>query len=676
MNVTKINTATLLWNDQGSPISTTFDDIYFSNEGGVVEKTYVFLKQNRLPERFQSHANARFVVAETGFGTGLNFLLLWQAFADFKTDHPEKALKQLHFISFEQNPLTNKDLRLALHCFPRLKPYADLLENQWPEALAGCQRILFDEGQICLDLWFGDINQSINELDYSMNQAVDAWFLDGFAPAKNPEMWTQTLFNVMRRTTAVHGTFATYTAAGFVRRGLQQSGFKVERRKGFGAKREMLAGGRDPSQPHPQSAPKYPRVGAQGKELAIIGGGIASACLALSLLQRGFHVTLYCQAVAAGDNASGNRQAALYPLLTPSTFELARFFPTAFSYATRFYQHLPFEFEHQWSGVLQLASDSKNYQKISKIMAMALPSSLVQSVTVAEAEKLAGVSLASSGLYYPRGGWLSAGEVTEKLIAHCQTLGLAICWEHQLVSMDRSHQQDWQLNFANGAHQHHHQVVLACGDTLNLFKQAAALPVYPVAGQVSHLQRTALLKDLQTVLCYDGYLTPLSQQHQTHSLGASYRRNSRERDISHKDHWDNQKRLTDSLPLAGWAKVLELQPDQARTAVRCASRDHLPMVGALPDFDRLQARYLDRTALADRTEQLEPVPVWPGLFMLGALGSRGFCTAPLLAELLASQLNHEPIPLDKKTLTSLQPERQWIRRLLKGRPIQQTQRNT
>lgn len=670
MNLKKINTAALTWNEQGTPISRAFDDVYFSNDDGFEETRYVFLKQNQIPDRFNTHADACFVVAETGFGTGLNFLLLWQTFAEFKQQHPEARLKRLHFISFERYPFTPTDLALALQRFPRLKPYAELLLSQWPEAIAGCHRILFSAGEVRLDLWFGDINQSIQDLDPSMDEAVDAWFLDGFAPAKNPEMWEQKLFEIIHRTTALNGTFATFTAAGFVRRGLQQTGFSVQRRKGFGQKREMLAGTRLSSQSPPHSAPKCQSVGSEDKELTLVGGGIASACLALALLLRGFKVTLYCQADAAADNASGNRQAALYPLLTPDSFGLSRFFTTAYTYARRFYDSLPFEFEHQWSGVLQLASDDKNQQKIAKILAMELPTSLVHAVNLAEAEQLAGVGLASPGLYYPSGGWLAAEEVTTRLLAHCQTLGLEICWGQQLISLDRTHQQDWQLNFANGTRQNHRQVVLACGDTLNLFKQSAPLPVYPVAGQISHLQSTPLLQDLKTVLCYEGYLTPLSGHYQTHCLGASYRRNSRDCQISPAEQLDNQKRLIESLPAADWAKALELQPEQARCAVRCASRDHLPMVGALPDFAQLQTRYLKLAQLNSTLEPFPPVPVWPGLFILGALGSRGFCTAPLLAEILAAQLNNEPLPLDKQTLALLKPERQWIRRLLKGRPIQ------
>ncbi len=140
------------------------------------------------------------MVAESGFGTGLNFLTLWQAFDAFRRQHPDATLQRLHFVSFEKFPLKADDLRLAHQHWPELAPWAEQLQAQWPLPLAGCHRLLLDEGRVTLDLWFGDINELTDKLDDTFNQQVDAWFLDGFAPAKNPDMWTPALFAAMART--------------------------------------------------------------------------------------------------------------------------------------------------------------------------------------------------------------------------------------------------------------------------------------------------------------------------------------------------------------------------------------------------------------------------------------------------------------------------------------------
>ncbi|EIN2178093.1 tRNA (5-methylaminomethyl-2-thiouridine)(34)-methyltransferase MnmD, partial [Salmonella enterica subsp. enterica serovar Kentucky] len=179
-----IQPATLEFNAEGTPVSRDFDDVYFSNDNGLEETRYVFLGGNRLAERFPVHSHPLFIVAESGFGTGLNFLTLWQAFDGFRSAHPQATLQRLHFISFEKFPLTRDDLALAHQHWPELAPWAEQLQAQWPLPLPGCHRLLLDRGRVTLDLWFGDINELTDQLDATLNQTVDAWFLDGFAPAK------------------------------------------------------------------------------------------------------------------------------------------------------------------------------------------------------------------------------------------------------------------------------------------------------------------------------------------------------------------------------------------------------------------------------------------------------------------------------------------------------------
>ena len=304
MNASRIAHASLRWNEQGTPVSEFFDDVYFSNDNGAEETRYVFLGGNRLPARFESHQRPVFITAETGFGTGLNFLTLWQAFDKAIAAAPQGTLKRLHFISCEKFLLTREDLIAAHRHWPALAGYAQQLQQQWPDALAGCQRLLFNQGQVTLDLWLGDINQLIETFDDSLNNQVDAWFLDGFAPSKNPEMWNDRLFQAMARLSRQDGTFATFTAAGFVRRGLQQAGFNVERRKGFGHKREMLCGTLPCAVDTPAARPWFARQAAGSQDIAIIGGGIASACLSLALLRRGYQVSLYCADARPAQNAS------------------------------------------------------------------------------------------------------------------------------------------------------------------------------------------------------------------------------------------------------------------------------------------------------------------------------------------------------------------------------------
>lgn len=231
-----LKTATIEWDKKGTPVSRDFGDIYFSQENGLEETRYVFLNGNNLPERLNNHKETTFTIAETGFGTGLNFLTLWQSWHNYRQKHQFPEI--LHFISFEKYPLQLDDVIKSHNIWPELHTYASQLQAVWPAAIVGKHQCIFHEAHIKLDLWLGDVNTMLPQ----MENTVDAWFLDGFAPAKNPSMWQSCLFSNMALLSKPGTTFATFTAAGQVRRELTAAGFMVTKQKGFGRKREMLTG--------------------------------------------------------------------------------------------------------------------------------------------------------------------------------------------------------------------------------------------------------------------------------------------------------------------------------------------------------------------------------------------------------------------------------------------------
>lgn len=664
MKQNAIQPANLEFNAEGTPVSRDFDDVYFSNDNGLEETRYVFLDGNHLGTRFPEHPRSLFVVAESGFGTGLNFLTLWQAFDCFRAAYPEATLQRLHFISFEKFPLTAHDLRLAHQRWPELAHWAEQLQTQWPPAIGGCHRLILDDGRVTLDLWLGDINDLPDKLDDSMNQKVDAWFLDGFAPAKNPDMWSPHLFSAMARLARPGATLATFTSAGFVRRGLQEAGFTMRKTKGFGRKRDMLVGVMEQDLAIPAQAPWFARRASTSREVAIVGGGIASALLSLALLHRGWQVTLYCADEAPATGASGNRQGALYPLLSSHDPALFQFFPAAFTFARRLYDSLPVAFDHDWCGVTQLGWDEKSQQKITQMLSLGLPEDIAHAVTAQQVTETTGVDTGCGGIQYPLGGWLCPAELTSAAIALGQSRGLTVHYAHKVQSLSRT--AHWKLRFADGKEAQHASVVLANGHHITQFTQTASLAVYPVGGQVSHIPTAPQLSKLRQVLCYDGYLTPQNPSNGHHCIGASYHRGETDMQYSEADQQQNRQRLVDCFPDASWAKEVDVSEGQARCGVRCATRDHLPMAGNVPDYDATLEVYQD---LADSKETAVSAPVHPELFMLGGLGSRGLCSAPLLAEALAAQMSDEPVPLDRVTLAGLNPNRLWVRKLLKGKMV-------
>jgi len=656
-----IQPANLEFNAEGTPVSRDFDDVYFSNDNGLEETRYVFLGGNQLNERFPIHPRPLFIVAESGFGTGLNFLTLWQVFDVFHRDNPEATLQRLHFISFEKFPLKADDLSLAHQHWPELTPWAEQLQAQWPQPLAGCHRLLLDDGRVTLDLWFGDINELTNELDDSLNQQVDAWFLDGFAPAKNPDMWTPELFSAMARLARPGGTLATFTSAGFVRRGLQEAGFSMQKRKGFGRKREMLVGEMKQTLDFASRTPWFARSGTEQRDVAIIGGGIASALLSLALLRRGWQVTLYCADSAPAEGASGNRQGALYPLLSQHDPALARFFPAAFTFARRLYDTLPVQFDHDWCGVTQLAWNEKSAQKIAQMLELNLPPEIAVAVNAQTVAQTCGVDTDCGGITYPAGGWLCPQQLTAELFALASTRGLHVHYDYPVETISADN-DGWQLN----QWQYHEVAVLANGYQVTDFSQTTHLPMYPVAGQVSHIPTTPGLSQLRQVLCYDGYLTPQNPNNQQHCIGASYHRGQTDTAFNAVDQQQNRQRLIDCLPQIKWVQEVDVSANKARSGVRCATRDHLPMAGNVPDYDRTLSEY---ASLAEHQERAIEAPIYRNLYLLGALGSRGLCSAPLMAEILAAQMSNEPLPMDRETLAALNPNRLWVRKLLKGKAV-------
>ncbi len=234
---TPITHTKLTWDEQGLPRSVQFDDKYFCQENGYLESLYVFCGGNNLKERFERLSeNETFVIGETGFGTGLNFLSAWQLF----DEHSPKSSK-LHFISLDRFPLSPSDLVQALKLWPQLEKYSSQLTDEYPHITVDQPSIYFQNGRIQLTLIFDHVTDALETMRAKGFQ-MDAWFLDGFDPAKNPDMWQQDVFQGLAKLSKTGTTIATFTAAGFVRRGLIDAGFHTERAKGYGRKRHMLKG--------------------------------------------------------------------------------------------------------------------------------------------------------------------------------------------------------------------------------------------------------------------------------------------------------------------------------------------------------------------------------------------------------------------------------------------------
>lgn len=224
--------AKLKWNNN-QPYSLDFDDVYYSLDNGLAETDHVFIQHNQLTERFKPIDSATFTIIETGFGTGLNFFCAAQ---HFLAHAPANA--HLRFISTECSPLTLEDFIKANQHWMVFSQMVNQLASAYAQLSDGLNQLSCCDGRIKLDLWIGDIADTLPQIQTK----ADAWFLDGFAPSKNSDMWSETLFQDIARLSQANTTFSTFTSAGQVKRNLQAVGFKVNKVKGFGRKREMLCG--------------------------------------------------------------------------------------------------------------------------------------------------------------------------------------------------------------------------------------------------------------------------------------------------------------------------------------------------------------------------------------------------------------------------------------------------
>lgn len=668
----KVEQGEIYFNQENTPISAQFDDVYFSNQDGLAESHYVFLEGNQLWQRWQNFTESHFVIAETGFGTGLNFFTVTSLFRQFRQQYPKSPLTQLFFISFEKYPLSQQSLKDAHQAYPEFSELASQLQQQWLDPIVGCYRFHFAE--TTLDLWFGDLAENLSQLGDYMQNKIDAWFLDGFSPSKNPQMWTDELYQQMYCYSKPQGTFATFTAASAVRKGLENAGFSVVKRKGYGKKRECLQGTKLDNKAVISHFPYYlpqPVVTRSPLDIGIIGGGIASLFTALSLLERGAKVTLYCEDEILAANASGNKQGAFYPQLSDDDLRHIRFYIHAFAYGQQRLRQIiqqGIEFEYDFCGVALCAYDEKSAVKLDKISGYNFPQSLYQSLNAQQLSEKIGLPVNCAGGFIPQGAWLAPRQFVQNTFAYLQQRGLQIKTQQQITALEEQ-QLEWLLKNQHGEYFSHQVVVLANGHKLKEFSQTSHLPLYPVRGQVSEIATTEKLQQLKSVVCYDGYLTPVAQS-QTHCVGASHVRDNQDRTFDLEEQQKNQQKIQTNLNMS-WTQDVDTSDNQARVGVRCSVRDRLPMMGNVPDFAQQIEDYRNLYNLRRRKQFIKPAQVFNNLFLVGALGSRGLTSAPLLGETLASLIYGQPLPLSESIIQALSPNRSWMRKLLKGSVVKE-----
>lgn len=603
---------TLAFDEDGTPRSPDYGDVYHARAGAWAQAEHVFLRANGLPGRWSG--KSRFTVLETGFGLGNNFLATWRAWRE----SPRRP-GRLDFISIEKHPLRRADLMQAhrgRHARDA-QPLADALLDAWPPLTPDVHTLLFEGGRLRLLLMFADIAKALPEII----AGVDAFFLDGFAPARNPQMWDARVLSRLARLAAPGATVATWSVAREVRDGLSAAGFVVERAPGFGGKREMTIGRFAPRHA-PTAAPG--RRCAAARRIAVIGAGIAGAGVAQALAREGAAVEVFESEPSPARHASGNPAGLFHGIVHRDDGPHARWLRAG---ALRMQQLLrPLFADGQVEGafgLLRAERESALDAMRSLLSAQGLPPEWVQAI---EGPR-------GPAWLYPGGGWCAPAALARAWLG---SPGITLRGGTRVESLQKVPQgwllrgvQEQMLGEADA-------VVLAnAEDAPRLLGDGGLWPLRRHRGQISLLATDG--PALQLPLADAGYVLRLRDQRLL--FGATSQADDDEPACRDSDHAHNVavlERLTDWRPAPG-------APLEGRVAWRLQTPDRMPMLGPAPE-----------TATTGR-QPLQPRDIErrPGLYCAFAYGSRGLSQAALAGEVLAAWLTGAAMPVPARLVDAV-----------------------
>lgn len=627
----------LQFDADGAPINLLYRDVYRSRHGAWAEAQSVFVTAARSSPAW--HRSASFNVLELGFGLGVNFLATCHAQRS-DTDSP----RRIHYVALERHPLSTRDLERA-HAALGLTSQGHALREHWPCLTPGTHRLSFDHDRVILWLVIGDARSTLPGL----RLGAHAIYLDGFAPARNPEMWEPALIRQLGRLSEPGARLATYSAAGAVREALADSGFSVQLVAGHSGKRHRIDATYAPrwrTWAPPPAAPVW-----ANREAVVVGGGLSGWAVAGRLAQEGWSVHLIDEGSSnAAARGSAQPWLAEHPHLSPDDNLLAR--ATRVAMGLRRAASVRLENPPARSiGRLMLADGDEGLAQQQRcIDALDFPQSFARMVNRGEAQDIAGIDLPRGGLWMPQ----CSVEAPQSLMSRQQPHAGAQLRVTRAVRVERiSHEQGfWTAWCGSGLATARGSVLILCnaGDARRL-AGASTLGLRRVRGQTSWL-RVPALAGLRTVLSGPAYALPAGQGT---LVGASF------------DELDSPipDAQSDASNVRRLARVLDHPPQawldsvhSASVGFRWTTADRMPVIGAVVDELAMRAARAD---IARNDKQ--PIPRLPGLFTAHAFGSRGLLWADLAAETIAASVLGEPLPLDMRLLAAMDPAREIRRRL-------------
>ena len=570
----------LQWKDE-LPYSLDANDIFFQDEA-LNEIEHVFIKPNKIKHR--SSVEKNLIVGEIGFGFGLNFLSTCQTWIQ----NSNEGL--LTYLSIDHKIASHDEIKKLFKKFNELSDLEITFFDCFEPIHQGINKFFFPQWNVELILYVGDVLDAISDLDN--NFKVDAWYLDGFDPKLNNVMWSDPVLDFIQMHSYKNTTISTFTAAGFVRRGLTQRGFGVERKKGFKFKRHHITG-------------RYSKLSKEKnpKKIAIVGSGIAGCSTAYHLAKNGHIVDIFEIESEISSGASGNPLAALYPRfnLNNEPINLLNFL--SFYYADRFYKSLDCDGYFE-TGIGFKASDERTESWVKKLKAL----NRKDLFSFSDNQNKSGLK-DFKGVIFKHGGYLDPKKINQSLTCN-ENINIHVCHEFKNFEIESS---DITLRFDDSNECTYDYLVLAHGSGLINFSSDLLLS----KGQ---LVATKISDSIKMPINSSGYILPAKDG--LNWIGASYDNLFENLDVDK----DILKKMI-TFQEDQYEVKKKLHQYKSRAQIRTVSKNKLPIAGKYKQNEKI--------------------------FMLGGLGSRGFCYGPILGDHVANMIDGSISPLEKNIAESL-----------------------
>ena len=649
----KLKTQELIWLNPSTPYSKEYADRYYSEGNPEDECKHVYLTANGLPDRWITPTERRFIIAEIGFGFGLNFILSAALHTELKIQN------HLHYIAFEKSPPSKEHAFKFFSNFPKLQTFSDIYLEKIPKLIRGCHRIQFSEN-VTLDLHYGDVRHEISDL-YTKRLKISAWFVDGFSPKNNPSIWSDFVCRKISQLSGHGTTLSSYSAAGSFRRNLIFNGFEVKKAAGYGRKRHMTVAQFRTDQDQPKAEK---RENDSAESVAIIGAGMAGCAAALALAKRDIPVQLF----ESKDHEllSQNRISlfALRPRLYREISPESEFYLHSFLYAVSQLNMHSQSKDIGWNktGLIQLEGALNKRDKFNQeIYSSIYPSNVLHSLTNKQARDLSKLDLSAGGLYFPDGGFAE----TEKLCNfYLAEKGISKNYSSCIESLKYIDGR-WSLYSAGQTEiAQSRTVIIANSHCLTQFSQTDFLPISISHGYSNWLEAKNKSYKATHIICGNKTIFPFTPGGGNSNLVAatyekSLAKSSKMRAARENLNGANQA-FTNQCFLLNQNKDTEV-------GTRCSTPDRIPYIGRVPNYAYTKEKlaHLRRDAKADF--KITDDCFLPNLYISAGHGSNGLSTSPFGAEILASLINGDPLPAASRHISLTCPSRVIVRDLKKQR---------